>query len=38
MRVAEADFEDMVLELLAEQGWETINGGLIAPDMPGAER
>ncbi|SPT53266.1 Type-1 restriction enzyme R protein [Actinomyces bovis] len=36
--VAEAQFEEWVLELLAEQGWQTVHGPEIAPGMPVAER
>ena len=38
MSIAEADFEAWVLEMLAEQGWQTVHGPEIAPGIPGAER
>lgn len=38
MVVAESDLETWVLEMLAEQGWQTLHGPDIAPGMPGAER
>lgn len=38
MRVAESEFESWVLEMLAEQGWQTAHGPKIAPGLPDAER
>lgn len=38
MVVAESDLETWVLEMLAEQGWQTLHGPDIAPGKPGAER
>lgn len=38
MTIAESEFETWALEMLAEQGWQTIHGPNIAPGIPGAER
>lgn len=38
MSVAESEFESWVLEMLAEQGWQTAHGPDIAPGMSHAER
>ncbi|NHN55994.1 type I restriction endonuclease subunit R [Calidifontibacter sp. DB0510] len=38
MSVAESEFETWVLEMLAEQGWQTVHGPDIAPGMLDAER
>ena len=36
--VSEADVEQVALEWLSTQGWQTAYGPDIAPDTPGAER
>ena len=38
LNILEADLEGLVLEFLAEEGWQVVHGPEIAPGEPGAER
>jgi len=38
LNILEADLEDLVLEYLAEEGWQVVYGPDIAPEQPDAER